>query len=403
MTWLDLVVEQHKEYETPLEFWYWAALASISAVVKDNVYLPRAGLYDSYPNIYVILHADSGLKKGPPISMAAQLVKEINNTHVIAGRSSIQGIMKLISEAKSDPKSPSGIKHDPTCFICASELSSSLVEDKASLDILTDIYDRSYRHADYESILKMEFFSLKKPNFVILGGINDAHSEVFFSKKDVNGGFIARTFIVHENKRNTVNALIDKPSIVPNYKALATYLREVSKLRGGFEELSTSSPVGKLYSDWYHEFVKQVELSGLKDATGTLNRHSESVMKVAMLISLSQKPELTISLSAMEQAIDRCSKLIGNVRRTTLGAGKSSFAEHKKLLILELLDRSNHTITREQLNNKYYMHASHEEWDKICEQLEIAGAIRAEITGNVITYVMREEQVDVLKKYFRGK
>lgn len=402
MTWLDLVVEQHKEYETPLEFWYWSALASISAVVKDNVHLPRAGLYDTYPNIYVILHADSGLKKGPPISMAAQLVKEINNTNIIAGRSSIQGIMKMISLAKSDPNSPTGIKNDPTAFICASELSSSLVEDKASLDILTDIYDRSYRHADYESILKMEFFTLKKPNFVILGGINDAHSEVFFSKKDINGGFIARTFIVHENKRNLVNALIDRPSIIPNYKTLAVYLKEVSKLKGAFTELNTANPVGRLYNDWYHTFVEQVELTGIKDATGTLNRHSESVMKVAMLISLSQEPKKEISLSAMEQSIERCSKLIGNVRRTTLGSGKSSFAEHKKLIILELLDRPNHTITREQLNNKYYMHASHEEWDKICEQLEIAGAIRTETMGNLITHVMREDQVEILKKYFKG-
>jgi len=403
MTWLDLVVEQHKEYETPLEFWYWAALASISAIVKDNVFLPRAGLYDSYPNIYVILHADSGLKKGPPISMAAQLVKEINNTHVIAGRSSIQGIMKLISTGKSDPSSPTGIKVDTSAFICASELSSSLVEDKASLDILTDVYDRSYRHADYESILKMEFFTLKKPNFVILGGINNAHSEVFFSKKDINGGFIARSFIIHENKRNLANALIDRPSVIPNYKALAVYLKELSKLKGGFLELNTSNPVGRLYHDWYHDFIKQVDLTDMKDATGTLNRHSESVMKVAMLISLSQEPKLEISISAMEQSIDRCSKLIGNVRRTTLGSGKSSFAEHKKLLILELLDRPNHTITREQLNNKYYMHASHEEWDKICEQLEIAKAIRSEAMGNIITYVMQEEQVEILKKYFRGK
>src|SRR5262245_28680614 len=93
MSWLNNLLDQHKEYESPRNFWLWSSLAAISAVVKDNIYLDKF-LYKLYPNIYVMLHADSGLRKGPPVSMARQLVKEVNNTRIIVGRSSIQGILK---------------------------------------------------------------------------------------------------------------------------------------------------------------------------------------------------------------------------------------------------------------------------------------------------------------------
>ena len=72
MGWLDELVTQHSEFESPLNFWRWSGLASIAAVVKDKVWMPRY-LYNLYPNIYVMLHAESGLKKGPPVSMANKL------------------------------------------------------------------------------------------------------------------------------------------------------------------------------------------------------------------------------------------------------------------------------------------------------------------------------------------
>src|SRR5258708_16659856 len=98
MNWLDQVLAQHKELETPLTFFYWAGLASISASVKDNIWLHQ-GFYNVYPNIYVMLHAKSGLKKGPAVNMAKKIVSSVNNTRIISGRSSIQGILKEMGTA----------------------------------------------------------------------------------------------------------------------------------------------------------------------------------------------------------------------------------------------------------------------------------------------------------------
>src|SRR5690606_28300861 len=116
--------------------------AAISAVIKDNVWLDRAKVFKTYGNIYVMLHADSGLKKGPPVSMAKQLVKQVNNTRIITGRSSIQGILKEMGSAQTQPGGK--VLTKSVVFVCSSELSSSIVEDKVATKILTDLYDRQY-------------------------------------------------------------------------------------------------------------------------------------------------------------------------------------------------------------------------------------------------------------------
>src|SRR5215207_5222911 len=180
MTWLDELVNQHKELESPLSFWYWSALAAISAVMKDQVWIDR-NIYNLYPNIYVLLHAESGLKKGPPISMAKQLVKAVNNTRIISGRSSIQGILKELGTATTVPGGKMQMKS--VAFICSSELSSSIVEDKVATTILTDLYDRQYNVGEWRSLLKMESFNLKDPTITMLTATNEAHSDDFFTRK----------------------------------------------------------------------------------------------------------------------------------------------------------------------------------------------------------------------------
>ena len=160
MNWIDKLVAMHKELESPQSFWFWAGLSAMSATVKDNVWMERHA-YKLYPNIYVMLHADSGLKKGPPVALAKDLVSRVNNTEIISGRSSIQGILKQLGTAES--VKGGGIKTKSTGFICASEFSSSLVSDPVAMTILTDLYDRNYNEGEWRSLLKMETFKLHNP------------------------------------------------------------------------------------------------------------------------------------------------------------------------------------------------------------------------------------------------
>jgi hypothetical protein len=412
MTWLEDLINQHKDMESPHSFWMWSGLVSISAVVKDNVWISRGGKYNLYPNIYCILHADSGLKKGPPISLANDLVGKVSNTRLIHGRASIQAILKKLESRSHSAPGGKIITTKSSGFICASELSSALVEDNASLNILTDLYDRNYNKEKWESILKMEEFNLEKPTVTLFGGINAAHADDFFKSKDIKGGFFARTFIVYENKRSSINSLARR-GIPVDTDRLVRYLKELANLSGPFKEFADENneltEVGQYYDDWYHRFERERDVAQVKDETGTLNRFGDSVVKIAMLISLSKRPELEIDMESMQEAIAIGEKLIGNVRRTTYGKVGSKSAKdegntaRKAVAMEELIGRDDHKITRTQLLKKFWMQGNSDEWDVCIGTLEQAGFVSVYNIGNQTIIHMTDQAVKEIESFLKGK
>lgn len=421
MSWIDTVVEQHKEFESPLNFWRWAAIASISAVVKDNVYLSQH-MFNMYPNIYVMFHADSGMKKGPPVNLAKRLVQKVGNTRVISGRSSIQGILKEMAMGESKPGQP--VNKKAVAFICSSELSSSIVEDKVATTILTDLYDRNYNADQWKSLLKMESFDLKDPTITMLTATNESHSSDFFTRKDISGGYFARTFIIHEHEENRVNSLLVAPEVLPDYDGLATYLKELAKLSGPFASLGSReesdihtikiknqysdtieyfSPAGAVYEQWYREFASARKV--IKDGTGTLNRFGSSVLKVAMLLSLAERTDLIITESAMTEAIAMCEKLVGNVRKVTMGRDSSegTNTERKIIVIQELLTAPENEVMRAMLHKKYWMQGNVKEWDECIVSFIEAGMVEMGQRGPHVYYKMKPEAAIEFKKFFAGR
>ncbi len=400
-TWLDELVTAHDELESPKAFWYWSGLCAISAVVKDSVWTLEGGAWKMYPNIYVLLYADSGVGKGPPIALAHRLVSNVNNTKIISGRSSIQGILGKLSRSESRPgghvtKSSAG-------FIIASEFSSALVHDPAAMDILTDLFDRIWRAGEWESLLKQEQFQLKDPTVSLLAGINEAHFDSLMDSKDVFGGFLGRTFLIRESKPHTLNPLIDDLDHPPDIDHLSGHLKQLAKLHGPFKSLQ-NTPAGECYKKWYLNFYQMVQDQKIEDPTGTIKRTRDAIKKVAMLLSLSHSTDLMIHLPQMEEAISVCEILIGNIRKTTHGKkGLSQYAQHKALIITELMDRPDHRVTRKVLSKKYWMHFSTEELDEFMKSFEAAGMIIASSQGGQVVYEMPDKQVKEMERFLAGK
>jgi len=401
MNWIDKLVAMHKELESPQSFWFWAGLSAMSATVKDNVWMERHA-YKLYPNIYVMLHADSGLKKGPPVALAKDLVSRVNNTEIISGRSSIQGILKQLGTAES--VKGGGIKTKSTGFICASEFSSSLVSDPVAMTILTDLYDRNYNEGEWRSLLKMETFKLHNPTLSLLVATNEAHFEDFVQAKDIHGGFIGRMFVIAETEVNVLNPLIKKPKVIPDREELATYLREVSTLRGAFESLEDTK-AGEMYEQWYTEFYTVVKKNKVKDETGTINRFGDSVLKVAMLLSLSENTSLVISEIAMSRAINICERFITDVRRTTMGKrSRVENVELKLLLLNEFLGRPDNIVSRTILVKKFYLnYRDVAELDAVLESLEEADAIARFQHGNQLMFQMKAQYVQEIAEFMKGR
>lgn len=425
MNWVQEIVDLHYELESPPSFWRWAAITTISAVVKDNVWLNQQ-IFNLYPNIYTMLHADSGLKKGPPVNTAKKLVKMVNNTRIITGRSSIQGILKDMGTSYTSPGGK--VNSKSVCFICSSELSSSIVEDKVAIKILTDLYDRIYNDGEWRSLLKMENFTLRDPTITMLTATNESMGQDILTRTAIEGGYYARTFIIYEKSSEIVNSLIYPLETEVNLASKADYLKELAKLNGPFEPLAVMeksdqyrfkkikrgkrgqrevwfNEVGIIFDDWYENFKDLLRVTDEKDSTGTWNRFDTSVLKVAMLLSLAIEPQLIIREEAMRDAITECEKLLGNVRRTTMGKqGLSQAALLKTLIIFELLGREDHRISRPMLMKKMWQHyTGPDEFDDLMQGFDSSGMIKTENIGNVIVYRMPDEQAKQMHEFMKGK
>lgn len=426
MTWLTELIQQHDELESPTSFWYWSALCAISAIVKDNVFTEEGNAgWKLYPSIYVILYADSGVGKGGPINLAHKLVMSVNNTTIISGRSSIQGILGRLSRAGS--KREEIVNRTSAGFIVASELSSAFVHDPAGFDILTDLFDRQWRVGNWDSLLKSEQFHLTNPTVTLLAGINEPHFNAMLESKDVFGGFLGRAFLITESQSHGLNPLMLPLRNPPRIDRLVPHLKKLSTLRGPFQTLGSwtesdryyisklidyngsketgwFTEAGAAYQDWYMDFYENIAPS-LEDKTGTITRTKDSIKKVAMLLSLADEPDLIIKLAHMEEAIESCEKLIGNVRNTTRTAGSTSqHALAKGIIINTILKRIPHRITRKMLMKTLNMHLNTvKDLDDIMEVYQEIGTIQISHEGNQIFYTMPDKQVEEYVKFLKKK
>jgi hypothetical protein len=396
-SWLIDLMKSVDAAESPRPFFYWSALSVVSAIVRNQVYLDKF-MYKLYPNIFVMLVAKSGLRKGVPIKMAKELVTLIGNTRIFAGRGSIQGIINELSKAHT---LPSGlIIKDATGFIVSSEFSSSFVQDPQTFTLLTDLYDSDYNSGEWKNVIKgTGTETLKDVSLTMLSATNQSHFKSTISDTDVSGGFIGRTLIVTADKKQQVNALVKRPLQTFNAADHIEYLKELAKLKGEFNYYEDSDDI---YEAWYTKFSSDIE--DADDKTGTLDRLHDHVLKVAMLLSLCRSPDLRILPEDIINAVKSCEMLTLNVKKTIIGSGKGQMAPQTGAVLTLLMKQPELKIGRKRLLQRLWGDLDANELDRVIETLIQAGAVKVFRDENKeLSYELKQEFYDQYRSMKGGK
>lgn len=389
-SWIKQLLSSTDESESPERFYYWGGLAALSAVVRKNVHLDRF-YYKLYPNIFVLFVARSGLRKGSPVTLARNLVEEVKCTRIVLGRSSMPQVIKDLSKAYSTEDGK--VIKDAHGFIVSGELAAFFVKDPDALTILTDLYDTHAYEKEWRNSLKgTGVDTLKSPCLTLLGATNEDHFSEAVPPNAVGGGFVARTFMIFEDKKRGVNPLLTAPTNLVTIQDLAERLHEVSKLHGQFR---LSSPAEIMYDKWYRAFSQEDH----HDPTGSLERIHDGILKVAMLLSLASGDDLVIHTKHMEESLEECLKCTGGMKQITMGQGKSNLAFATKLVLQELIRRPDHRIDRQKMLQKYWGQFDAFDLDRIAETLEGAGAINVQRVGKTVIYILRQNVLDEYTKY----
>jgi hypothetical protein len=391
--WVDSLVNECSHVETPQSWLWWSFLAGISAAAGNNYHLTTLkGDLIYKPNLYIMLLGESGLGKGFPINRSKLLVTRANVTRVIAGRSSIQAIVRDLATAKSvEGKAPIT---DSRGFIVNGELSTAIIADPDSLTILTDLYDGHY-NPEWTNLLKGDGpEKLKNPYITALFGSSPAHFYDSVPQVNIEGGYIGRNLIIYEEKRAREVDLLDDEGqndkgtdkfdehLVPKY---VPHLVNIAAKQG---QLKPTDDARATFNTWRRKWRS----NQTADKTGFMNRVPDHVLKVAMCLSLSEWDfDGEISPNHIEEAIDKVTRLVYASKRTTTGRGPDPLANASKLVLDFLIAAPNNELKRQELLWKGYGTYNAFSLDQIIENLLEMGWIKRakEGTGKGMDYKIK--------------
>lgn len=379
MGWINELISASSEAETPLAWIRWAGIATVSAVIAPNTYMNRGGIYKLSPNVFVMLIGESGLGKGFPINVSKKLVRLVDSTRVIAGRNTIQSILKELGNSFSDPKNGGAPKFpDSRGYIISGEFSTLLQKDEAALPTITELYDTHYMDEWKNSTKNSGIDELKGVNITLFGASTPEHFSAAVPEENINGGFVGRILTVFQEKRSRINPLddTDAENNFP-FDQLAQYLKDISRLKGAFQWRDEKAR--SLWKDWYTEIRTKSEK--IKDPTGAINRLTDNVLKIAMCLSVAEKPELYVTREALSDAIDECQELTIDSKKLTEGKGTSQLAEATKIVLYAVYKNEGHRISRSKLIQEHYGYFDTYELGKIMTHLENAGLIEVVHVG----------------------
>lgn len=360
---------KHTEiYESPGSFWKWGAYASIAALLRDSCYL-KQGDRLLFPNVYVLFLADSGFRKGPPVDLSETMLAKVNVTKIISGRSSVQAILDELSRAETDKKTGKIIKAGSAIFYAA-EMAAGIVADPEALKILTDIYD--YKTNPYKSRLRTgPCFNLDRIVFSMLAASNEAMLKGLFGVAEIQGGFLARIFLVTPNEQRPPNSLmrLDPVERKESLSKVFSHFLEIAKLTG---EFTIEEDAIIEYEQWYNSF--KLDYQKKKETSGIVGRIHTSVIKLALLLA-ANNCRLQVTKADMELAINECLALLPNYSVFTMSNGRTEQSQAGGLIVTELLAAKNYMLSRKEILRKHWQIVDAETFDKIVVTLEQAGMV----------------------------
>lgn len=399
MDWLSSTLKIYEPYEAPQRYYYWALLSAVSAIVKDKIYFNRK-IYNLYCNSYCLLYGPSAVKKGPPIALAKRLVSLVDNTRVINGRATVEGMMKELATVKTKPNKE--IINDNCGFVVSSELSSSIVANNSSLDVMTDLFDRIYNEGEWNYILKNEGgLKFKNPTITWLSGSNEALFKDFVPEKNLKGGLIGRMFIIAEKQPNCLNSLMlrDEEEKLPAVQEIANGLNHLKSLKGEFK---ASDKVRADFNQWYIKFHKEIAPK-IHDETGTVGRIDDSILKLAMLISTARRADLEIKEEDIIEAMREVLPLIMPTKKMASAAKGDPAMNEKKEAVLRAIIEARR-IKRVDLLRRFLLKLDHEDLNRVIDGLIQAEMIKQDRLGNDIWYevnLSNEEIREYVKQFER--
>lgn len=290
--WLGQYMEYTDSLEACPRFRFFAAAAVLGAAINNKVWVQRGdpGLLPKlFPNIWVILIAPPGRgHKSSVINMAVNcLMQGCPEVRILSDKLTPEYLVKALAAppAKQEPGVIRIGPVDATGLIKASEISvffGKQTYNVGLVSLVTDLYD--YREIWSSGTIGRGKEVLKNVCISILGGSTPDWLALMLPQDAFTGGFMSRFVLVEMPPKYAKREPFPKQLSQTGWKHLVDGLAKYSHVKGEFQWTQEAQ---ERYAYWYEKYAPTGDAQ--KDAYR--EREAEQILKVAMLLSLSDDPD----------------------------------------------------------------------------------------------------------------
>jgi len=367
--------------ESPNVYHQWAALSTLSSLISRRVWVDQ-GVFRPYPNMYVFFVGDAGVKKSTAMNIARKLIREIQTIPIAAPSVTKEALTQLMAEKDSPCKKnfkhtfPDGkstyIEYCHVSMFCNELVTMLNAGGNAAgmVDFLTDIWDQDIfeirtKHQGNDNIIG--------PYLTVLGCLTTDVMSNLMNSKIISGGFARRCIFVWSDD---IGAPIYRPIVTDAQKEAWTRCikraQELQSISGEF----TFSPAGDLfYKHWYekHHYLKATIESPL--LKGFYNSKAEYVLKIAMLVTLSESNILVLEPEALEIAVAYIDTIEPGMTRAFEGTGRNELSPVASN-VERFVNANTEPVSVKRVYGMFYKDAKTEELREILEFLNKVGKIK---------------------------
>ncbi len=237
------------------------------------------------PNLYVVLEGGSGDGKGIAISHAGHVLGEMKSE------------LNWFDGSITPPQLLQWLRKRRTIYLVTPELAQNFDFPSGAqrfIRLVTELYSTKESHV--EGTIAHGFVEVNHQGSNSLGGSTKEWLVDSIPAHTIQSGFFGRTLLIH-GERSKVRIL--NPIYPPEaeYKQVMQYLREQCEIYTTIKgEFTLSNKAEQVRRQWY----EQRDVPDDPILLPTRNREDDMMLKVAMLLSLSDTERLSKSPSALK-------------------------------------------------------------------------------------------------------
>lgn len=379
--WLKAFTDYASVGEAPLKFYFWTGVSTIAGALRRRVWFDM-GHFRWTPNFYIILVAPPGIvSKTTTIDIGRRLLVKVPGINLGPDALTWQSLVQSLAKATELVILSDGTKFEMSAITLYSGELGTLLDpkDRQMVDALVSLWDArdsfdkttKTSGSDHLSFPWLNLIACTTPSWI------SEHLPEYMA----GGGLMSRCIFLYSDKKNKYVAYpyTTLPSGWHHMGALLIEdLAAISGLSGPFQMAPEALQWGEA---WYREHWGGNGLEGDSHYLGYRARKQTHLHKLAMIISASQRSNLTIELEDLILAEQMLMALEKDSSRVFANVGIAPTSRGQNELIETLHRIGGHGMKRE-IFHSLIKHLDWTQYERAIETCIKAGAIRQVAMGN---------------------